>query len=225
MSHYEYGMNEFIPTPRPYSEEYSRFSAADVVEDAFHQLAMDPHGLQRIALASTLDHAAAAWIRETAFQVTRRGFSCNINAAHGGIRGADLVVRGEVFQFRSTYSAFGINRTTRENWAWLSSAFRKVEAAEGYGGVVITMATHLTGTDARYDVLQGSTEFTQPAARSNALARFDELAEGFIGHPAVHIDLGTVSIPARRGDVHLDVLFAVPQKDSSSRPPEWLFEH
>lgn len=224
MNHYEYGMNDYVPTPRAYSKEYSHFSAADVVEDAFHQLAMDPHGLQRIALASTLDHGATSWIRETAFQITQRGFSCNINVSHGGIRGADLVVRGEVFQFRSTYSAYGINRSAHENRAWLSTAFRKVEAAQGCGGVVITMATHLTGTDARYDVLQGSTELTQLAARSQALTRFNGLATEFIGRPAVHIDLGTVQIPARRGDVHFDVLIAVPHKDPHSQPPEWLFE-
>ncbi|MBY6363260.1 hypothetical protein [Rhodococcoides corynebacterioides] len=196
--------------PSAYNNDYLTLaSAVDVVEDALHQLALDASGMSRLAVASTLDHGAAAWKLELAYQITRRGLPVKTLYSDDSLRRVDLLVRGEAFEFRSTFSTYAVTKTAEQNRQWLRHDVQKILDSGEPGCIVLTIATFLDGTDARYDVLRGSTDLQQPEVREVALKRFRAVVLEMTGISARHVHVGVARLPANRGTVHLDVLLAV----------------
>lgn len=196
--------------PSAYNNDYLMLaSAVDVVEDSLHQLALDEPGMSRLAVASSLDHGAAAWKLELAYQITRRELPVRTLYSDDTLRRVDLLVRGEAFEFRSTFSTYAVTRTAAQNRQWLRHDVQKILDSGEPGCIVLTIATFLDGTDARYDVLRGSTQLKQPEVRELALERFRSVVLDMTGTAARHVHVGVAGLPANRGSVHLDVLLAV----------------
>lgn len=120
--------------PSAYNNDYLTLaSAVDVVEDSLHQLAQDEPGMSRLAVASSLDHGAAAWKLELAYQITRTGLPVKTLYSNDALRRVDLLVRGEAFEFRSTFSTYTVTRTAEQNRQWLRPDVQKILDSENRG--------------------------------------------------------------------------------------------
>ena len=149
----------------------------DAVEQALTNFKDEPGVLERLAFASTHSHGERALTDELAYQLRRAGHRVGRECKAGGITRVDLVVNGEPFEVKSTFSKFGVVNTEAATTSWLAADAHKLAPSTVPAHQIIAISTLIDGaTHARFRVAEGSVpNMNQMQVREAAIARYRHL--------------------------------------------------
>jgi hypothetical protein len=192
-------------------------TAIDQVEAVLRSMSRDPCASSRLAGISTLRaNGEYTWVTEIAYQLMRAGTSVRLEpTVYAGpgkkVMKADLVIAGEVFEVKSTFTAYARTETEAATRKWLIEDVLKQYGESHRGHQIITVATMAgatyTGIDSKREGRQArANEFISDDDRKMALRVYRQYAHSVAIGRVRSIDLGRGTVPGSTGQVRLDAL-------------------
>jgi hypothetical protein len=182
-------------------------SPAGLVVDALRSMSKDPGVTERLALVSTYAQGEEVWRMELIRALKLAGVS-EVLREHttSDVRQIDVVVKGDAFELKSSFSGFAISEPAEKTREWFEKDAKKLRAWPNRGYQLITLATMVDAQNLRFGKRVNRGVSLWERDRDDAVARYTSYANGQGGTVVQTVDLGQGRVPGDETYVQLDAL-------------------
>jgi|GEM_PF-6643932 len=184
--------------------------SVELIASALAAIGGDPPGRARLALVSSFAQGESQWVWEVILRLVEAGVPPAAIDREVAVAGAprvrfDLRVYETVVEFKSAFTHFFLSNQEKGSTDWFGHDWEKLQATNGHGVFVVTLATAAGFTHRRPKIARGaSTDWRSD--RSRGLAAYTEFLGRQCGGVVTHVEVGFGEVPGSEDRVMLDAL-------------------